>query len=184
MRCQLKKSAKISGVEFGKKKWSTMHRLNECLQDLKNELDALGRQGEVTISAPMIKRQLRKIVPNWKCGFRWHASLATGWKHLPCYMFEISTRMVNQGENCIGSKAQRKGRWIVTLQTNYYMPTCTTDQEVIYGRGVGEDNIMKIFTERVYCQRNRKDVEETHKTPKISCLYCWRCKKGLGMEGI
>ena len=38
----------------------------ECLQDLKNELDALRRQGEVKISAPMIKKQLRKIVPNWK----------------------------------------------------------------------------------------------------------------------
>ena len=38
----------------------------ECLQDLKNELDALGRQGEVKISAPMIKKQLRKIVPNCK----------------------------------------------------------------------------------------------------------------------
>ena len=38
----------------------------ECLQDLKNELDALGRQGEVKISAPMIKKQLRKIVLNWK----------------------------------------------------------------------------------------------------------------------
>ena len=30
--------------------------------------------------------------------------------------------------------------------------------------------IMKIFTERVYCQRNRKDVEETHEAQKISCL--------------
>ena len=38
----------------------------EWLQDLKSELDALGRQGEVKISAPMIKKQLRKIVPNWK----------------------------------------------------------------------------------------------------------------------
>ena len=38
----------------------------ECLQGLKNELDALGRQGEVKISAPMIKEQLRKIVLNWK----------------------------------------------------------------------------------------------------------------------
>lgn len=36
------------------------------MQDLKNELDALGRQGEVKISAPMIKKQLRKIVPNCK----------------------------------------------------------------------------------------------------------------------
>ena len=63
--CQLKKSAKISGVEFGKKKHNAEA---ECLQDLKNELDALGRQGEVKVSAPMIKKQLRekKIVPSWK----------------------------------------------------------------------------------------------------------------------
>ena len=47
----------------------------EWLQDLKNELDALGKQGEVKISALMIKKQLRKIVPNWKCGSRWYAWL-------------------------------------------------------------------------------------------------------------
>ena len=47
---------------------------------------------------------------------------------------------------------------------------CTTDVEVIYSRDVGGHNIMKIFTERVYCQRNRKDVEETHEAQKISCL--------------
>ena len=41
--------------------------------------------------------------------------------------------------------------------------------------------IMKIFTERVYCQRNRKDVEETHEAKKISCFNCLRLKKGLGM---
>ena len=50
------------------------------------------------------------------------------------------------------------------------MPTCTTDEEVIYGRDAGEHNIVKIFTERVYCPRKRKDVEETHKGKKISCL--------------
>lgn len=50
------------------------------------------------------------------------------------------------------------------------MPKCTTDVEVIYSRDVGGHNIMKIFTERVYCQRNRKDVEETHEAQKISCL--------------
>ena len=38
----------------------------EWVQDLKSELDAMGKQGEVKISAPMIKKQLRKIVPNWK----------------------------------------------------------------------------------------------------------------------
>ena len=38
-------------------------------------------------------------------------------------MFEISTRMVNQGENYVGSKAQRKGS--VKIRSNY-MPTCTT----------------------------------------------------------
>ena len=84
-------------------------------------------------------------------------------------MFEISTRMVNQWENCVGSKAQRKGRWIVSLQTNC-MPKCTTDEEVIYSRDVGGHNIMKIFTERVYYQKNRKDVEETHEAQKISCF--------------
>ena len=50
------------------------------------------------------------------------------------------------------------------------MPTCTTDEEVIYSRDVGGHNIMKVFTERVYYQRNRKDVEETHEAQKISCL--------------
>ena len=72
---QLKKSAKISGVEFGKRKWSTMQRLNASLQDFKNELDALGRQGEVKVSAPMIKKQLRKIVQLEICGSRWYAWL-------------------------------------------------------------------------------------------------------------
>ena len=46
----------------------------------------------------------------------------------------------------------------------------TTDEEVIYSRDVGGHNIMKILTERVYCQKNRKDVEETHEAQKISCL--------------
>lgn len=50
------------------------------------------------------------------------------------------------------------------------MPTCTTDVEVIYSGDVGGHNIMNILKERVYCQRNRKDVEETHGTQKISCL--------------
>ena len=108
--------------------------------------------------------------------------MATGWKSLPCYMFEISTRMVNQGENCVGSKAQRKGRWIVTLQTNC-IPTCTTDEEVIYSRDVGGHNIMKIFKERVYYQKNRKDVEETHEAQKISCLL-QKAQKGLGMVRV
>ena len=47
----------------------------ECLQDFKNELDALGRQGEVKVSAPMIKKQLRKIVQLEICGSRWYAWL-------------------------------------------------------------------------------------------------------------
>ena len=50
------------------------------------------------------------------------------------------------------------------------MPMRTTDEEVIYSRDVGGHNIMKIFTERVYYQKNRKDVEETHEAQKISCL--------------
>ena len=37
----------------------------EWLHDLKNELDDLEKKGEAKISAPMIKKQLRKM-PYWK----------------------------------------------------------------------------------------------------------------------
>lgn len=37
----------------------------ELLQDLKNELDDLEKKGEAKISAPMIKKRLRKM-PHWK----------------------------------------------------------------------------------------------------------------------
>ena len=63
------------------------------------------------------------------------------------------------------------------------MPKCTTDEEVIYSRDVGGHNIMNILTERVYCPRKRKDVEETHKGEK-STAYCRRRKKGLGMVWV
>lgn len=42
---------------------------------------------------------------------------------------------------------------------------------------------MNILTERVYCQRNRKDVEETHEAQKISCLL-QKVQKGLGMVWV
>ena len=64
------------------------------------------------------------------------------------------------------------------------MPMHTTDEEVIYSRDVGGHNIMKIFTERVYYQKNRKDVEEAHEAQKISCFNCRRLKKGLGMVWV
>ena len=49
----------------------------ECLQDLKNVLDALGRQVEVKISAPMIKNNKGKINSTQLeiCGSRWYALL-------------------------------------------------------------------------------------------------------------
>ena len=42
---------------------------------------------------------------------------------------------------------------------------------------------MKIFKERVYYQKNRKDVEETHEAQKISCLL-QKAQKGLGMVRV
>ena len=55
------------------------------------------------------------------------------------------------------------------------MPTCTTDEEVVYSRDVGGYNIMKITCNlhrksNSFHQRNRKNVEETHEAQKISCL--------------
>ena len=54
----LKKSTKISGVEFGEK--SEAQCKGQMVEDLKSELDALGKQGEVKISAPMIKKTTKE----------------------------------------------------------------------------------------------------------------------------
>lgn len=62
---QMQKDAEISRVEFTKKMWSTINAEAEWLQDLKNELGDLEKVREVKISAPMTKKQLRKM-PNWK----------------------------------------------------------------------------------------------------------------------
>lgn len=54
-----------SGVEFGLGKRCEAQCRAVWLQDLKNELSDLQKQGEVKISATIIKKQLRKM-PNWK----------------------------------------------------------------------------------------------------------------------
>ena len=55
------------------------------------------------------------------------------------------------------------------------MPTCTTDEEVIYSRDVGGHNNYENYKCNLHRKslspyRNRKDVEETHEAQKISCL--------------
>ena len=53
--------------------------------------------------------------------------------------------------NCVGSKAQRKGRCHTSDQLHAF--TCTTDEEVVYSRDVGGHNIMKIT-----CNLHRKSL--------------------------
>ena len=83
----------------------------ECLQDLKNELDALGRQGEVKISAPMIKKQLRKIVGTQLeiCGSRWYAWLVAEKVYCVTCLRSVLEWLTKE-TSCVSSKAQRKGR--------------------------------------------------------------------------
>ena len=83
----------------------------ECLQDLKNELDALGRQGEVKVSAPMIKKQLRKnnSAQLEICGSRWYAWLLTEKVYCVTCLRSVLEWLTKE-TNCVGSKAQRKGR--------------------------------------------------------------------------
>ena len=88
-------------------------------------------------------------------------------------MFEVSTRMVNQWENCVGSKAQRKGG-----ELSHFRPiTCLLVQLMrkLFTAGMLVDTIIMKITCNLHRKslspyRNRKDVEETHEAQKISCL--------------
>ena len=83
----------------------------ECLQDLKNELDALGRQVKVKISAPMIKNNEGNINSTQLeiCGSRWYALLlAEKVYRVTCSRSALD--WLTKETNCVGSKAQRKGR--------------------------------------------------------------------------
>lgn len=84
---QMQKGAEISRMEFTKKMWSTINAEAEWLQDLKNELGDLEKVREVKISAPMTKKQQRKM-PNWK-SVGHLVCRATGWKSLERYMREL-----------------------------------------------------------------------------------------------
>ena len=59
---QYQKSAEMSGVEFGGKNVKSNAEA-EWLWDLKNELNALEKQGKVKISVAMIKKHPGKM-PN------------------------------------------------------------------------------------------------------------------------
>ena len=99
-------------------------------------------------------------------------------------IFEISTRMVNQGKNCISSKKQRKRWWRGKRQT-YYMPA--TNVEASY-RSVGRHNLNEhlerkslLPEEQKECRRNLRGTKDQLLIDKMILKNCRRRKTGLGV---